>query len=1126
MTALAQGVAGTRIGAVELSRALGQELPPTPEQVAVIEAELAPLLVVAGAGSGKTETMAARVVYLIANGLVRPDQVLGLTFTRKASAQLLQRIRRRLSALAKSAVIDGGIREQILAAEPEVWTYHAFGGRLIAEYGALVGVEPAARILSDTGSWQLASSVVRRWDRDLATDLSPDRVTERLLSMAGVLADHLRTPAELDELTAQLAEQIRLSPPGPQQSKAIHSGLAALYQRLSNRTGILPLVDAFRQAKRNAGVLDFGDQMQLAADLACGHSRVGLELRDRHRVVLLDEYQDTGHSQRVILTTLFGAESTKFGHPVTAVGDPCQSIYSWRGASASNLPRFVTDFPRHDGAPAQRVSLLTSFRNPADVLCVANAISEPIRMSPVPVDTLKPRTGAAAGKLAYGLFNTSIDEDIWIADTIAAAWQQARESGKPPPTTAVLYRRRSAMAPMAELLSERGLPVEIAGLAGLLAEPEIIDLVSMLHVLVDPAAGGAAIRVLTGARWRLGLADVAALNKRAAALAGRTRNRDDGVAGSREAAVRSALAQARPGDELDKPSLVDAVSDPGEPANYSTLGWSRIRRLGQELKWLRSRLNQPLTDLVADIERTIGLDIEAPLAGPAGRAHLDAFAEVVADFVGGSTVPHQGAPDGAAEFGGSWTIQALDLLAFLKVAAVEEDGLAPGEVEQLDDAVQLLTVHAAKGLEWELVAVPQLSNNVFPGAKGLTWLSDDGQLPPSLRGDKLDLPQLEIAQCANQSEIAALVKAHQADWKLGQLTEERRLLYVALTRSEHTLLFSGHWWPRAASRFRGPSEFLTELAAAAAGICPPVCWESEPAKDAVNPLTILPRSAAWPWDPLGTRRVQVGDAADRVWRSMRELAAKEENPAARIEVTTENPVGQDPRGWARDIRALVAERLASHHRQISVELPTTLSVSALVTLADDPARLAQQIRRPLPLPPTPMARRGTAFHSWLERFFAGEALLDLSELPGADHRDTLPELDFEQLREAFLDSTWAQRVPHAQEVPFATMIGDLPVRGRMDAVFKDDDGGWTVVDWKTGRRPDASRAAVVAVQLAAYRLAWANIVGCEPSRVRAAFHYVAANLTVAPADLLDEAGLIALIEVGTGTKAQDEAVPT
>jgi DNA helicase-2/ATP-dependent DNA helicase PcrA len=200
-------------------------------------------------------------------------------------------------------------------------------------------------------------------------------------------------------------------------------------------------------------------------------------------------------------------------------------------------------------------------------------------------------------------------------------------------------------------------------------------------------------------------------------------------------------------------------------------------------------------------------------------------------------------------------------------------------------------------------------------------------------------------------------------------------------------------------------------------------------------------------------------------------------------------------------------------------------VSSLVSLARDPAELARQVRRPMPRPPARQARKGTAFHEWLEQRYGQQRLIDDIDLfglgePGdpvggeSTREGSAGESDLSQLRARFEHSAWAERWPQAVEVPFETLVGDRLVRGRIDAVFADaPDGGYDVVDWKTGRPPasDAERHAV-SVQLAAYRLAWAALAGVPVSQVRAAFHYVADDVTVRPADLLDEAGLTALIE--------------
>jgi DNA helicase-2/ATP-dependent DNA helicase PcrA len=273
------------ITAAELSRELG--LPaPTPEQSAVIEAPLVPGLVVAGAGSGKTETMASRVVYLVATGQVRPEQVLGLTFTRKAAAALGQRVRRRLRLLAASGIDT--VDAHGLLGDPEVATYHSFGGRLIADFGPLAGVEPASAVLTPTGAWQLARRVVGRWDGDLRTDLGPDQVTERLLAISGALADHLSGAGDLENVLEELLVAIRSAPPTGRQRSAMHSALADHVKRLQDRQWIIPLTRAFAAAKRERGVIDFSDQMQIAATLVQEQPRVGAVLREKYAVVLLD----------------------------------------------------------------------------------------------------------------------------------------------------------------------------------------------------------------------------------------------------------------------------------------------------------------------------------------------------------------------------------------------------------------------------------------------------------------------------------------------------------------------------------------------------------------------------------------------------------------------------------------------------------------------------------------------------------------------------------------------------------------------------------------------------------------------------------------------------------------------
>ncbi|WP_238072473.1 ATP-dependent helicase, partial [Rhodococcus zopfii] len=413
------------VGAVELAAAVGQKFPPTDEQVAVIEAHRGPTLVVAGAGAGKTETMAARVVWLVANGFVDPEQVLGLTFTRKAAQQLTTRIRTRLAKLAGSRLVrdldpGGELRSRILGSEPEVSTYHAYAGRLLGEHGLLLPIEPSATLLSETELWQIAHRVVSAWDGELETDSNPASVTEAVLALSGQLAEHLVEPEDLREAHTELDKLIHTLPAGPGQRGGPSKALLGYLGTQQNRIALLPLVQRLAETLRREGALDFGSQMSLAARVAQDHPEVGRTERERFRVVLLDEYQDTGHAQRILLSSLFGGGQDP-DLAVTAVGDPMQSIYGWRGASAANLPRFTTDFPVR-GRPTPVLELLTSWRNPPEALALANHATEPLRYGGVEVSTLRPRPGADPGDVRLALHPDIEAERDWVADRIAAEY--------------------------------------------------------------------------------------------------------------------------------------------------------------------------------------------------------------------------------------------------------------------------------------------------------------------------------------------------------------------------------------------------------------------------------------------------------------------------------------------------------------------------------------------------------------------------------------------------------------------------------------------------------------------------------------------------------------------------------
>ncbi|MEE4021782.1 UvrD-helicase domain-containing protein [Gordonia sp. PKS22-38] len=1118
------------ISAVAISAALG--LPtPTPEQVAVIEAPMEPVLVVAGAGAGKTETMAARVVWLVANGLVAPDEILGLTFTRKAASELGARIRRRLSMLAGSPALrgwdpDGSIAARLGGGDPEVSTYHAYAGRLIADYGLLLPVEPNSTLLSETELWQMAFAVVSNWTGELRTTKVPASVTEAVLKLYGEMAEHLVDIDDLRRAGDDLYELIDTLPKGPRQRDTPTQALLKVKDVIDERRELIPMVIALGETMRAATALDFGSQMSLAARLVMRNPEVVAAERESFKAVLLDEYQDTGHSQRVLLATLFGrapgkpkrAAARDTSVAVTAVGDPIQSIYGWRGASAANLPRFTDDFRQSDSSPAQRLELLTSWRNAAHALRLANETSEELRRKGIPVSVLRPRPDAPTGSVDVALTETVVDERRWIGEHIERIYRGAETAGDAPPTTAVLVRRNDDSAPIAAELESRGIPAEVVGIGGLLHVPEIEDVVAMLRLIADPMAGTAAMRLLTGARWQLGAGDLAALWKRATELAAVEFTASGGVVASREE-LDEALDAVLPTEIVDRAGIADALVDPGEAHRYSSEGFARIRAFGAQLESLRRRIGQPLPELVADVENTIGVAVEAQIRARrmrgaiTGREHLDAFAEYVTSYAErpGANLP--------------------GLLAFLDTAETIEKGLEPGRIEVAEQRVQILTVHAAKGLEWDVVVVPHLCENIFPGGRAdTTWLGSAKELPAGLRGDLADdtnaegFPPLDLRAAADRKELEAALTEHKEAIAQRRLEEDRRLLYVALTRAKHSLLISAHHWSETGDRPRGGSSFFTEIRGIVAAAIDDPTIEStgmaiaidtpEPPDGATNPLADQVVSAPWPRDPLGERRDAVADAS----RLVADAISRRGTPAlfdptpdtlATDGVSTSED--EEIAAWRSEVDALLAEHHRTNQAEIDVALPTHLSVSQLVELDADEAAFARRLRRPTPFAPNPTARRGTAFHAWVEGWFGATRLLDIDELPGAADATAAPDTDLDELREAFLASRWAQRSPTEVEVPFETVIGPTVIRGRIDAVFAEPDGGWLVVDWKTGSVPEPARRESLFVQLAAYRIAWAQLAGVPLEKVRAAFHYVRSGYTLEPDDLPDRPALAALL---------------
>ncbi|WP_225803482.1 ATP-dependent DNA helicase [Streptomyces sp. NK15101] len=1138
----------------QLKELLG--IPFTPEQTACITAPLAPQVVVAGAGSGKTTVMAARVVWLVGTGQVAPEQVLGLTFTNKAAGELAERVR---TALVRAGVTDPDVIDpENPPGEPRISTYHAFAGQLLTDHGLRIGLEPTSRLLADATRYQLAARVLREapGPYPALTRSFPSLITD-LLALDAELAEHLVPPERLLAYDSELLDALA-------GAKLSNAELRKVPEASAARRELLDLVVRYRAAKSSRDLLDFGDQIARSAELATTRPEVGAILREEFRVVLLDEYQDTSVAQRLLLSGLFGQgpSGRGTGHAVTAVGDPCQAIYGWRGASVANLDDFPEHFPHRDGSPASRYSLSENRRSGGRLLDLANGLAAPLRAMHAGVEALRPAPGAEHdGTVRIALLPTHAEEIDWLADSLAHLVRTGREPGE----IAVLCRTATDFPAIHAALVARDVPVEVVGLSGLLHLPEIADLVAVCEVLQDPGANAALVRLLTGPRWRIGPRDLALLGRRARLLVHRGGGETDP-----EQRLAAAVEGVDPAEVVSLADALDTFLDSGgtdDGLAFSAEARVRFARLATELRALRTSLADPLMDVLHRVLAATGLEVElsaSPHALAARRREtLGHFLDIAAGFA---------SLDGEASL--------LAFLGFLRTAVQFEKGLdsaLPGG----ENTVKVLTAHKSKGLEWDVVAVPGLVAGQFPSARAReSWTSQPQVLPHALRGDAATLPDIDTWDAKSLTSFKNAMRDHQH-------TEELRLGYVTFTRPRSLLLGSAHWWGPAQKKPRGPSDFLRALYDhCTAGHGEIEAWADEPEPDAQNPsLTEEDKDLAWPlpldegsfrrrkeaaeavrhrlWAYVpqgdggtagrspgeGGHRPPERDAADPgpedlwpeeepawedeepLWdeETLPEDTHKDAIPAPREEPRPEEPRPEEPRpeepapltpedaktiaSWDRDLTALTTELRRARATTRDVLLPAYLSASQVLRLAADPDGFAQELARPMPKAPQPAARRGTRFHAWVESRFEELPLpfLGPEDLPGgedfAGEPEILDERDLDELKEAFARTPYAHRTPYRVEVPVHLSLAGRVVRGRIDAVYRDpESGAYEVVDWKTSRDRSADP-----LQLAIYRLAWAEQHGLAPEEVAAAFVYVRTGEVARPARLPGRAELEALL---------------
>ncbi len=1040
---------------------------PTPEQWAAVTAPTGPVHVVAGAGSGKTAVMAARIVHLVEQLGVAPSSVLALTFTNKAAAELEERVREALAAghagagpatggdgfSAAEPAARGGLSSMAEPTEgngagselgdggPEqvtVHTYHAFAADLVKAYGVRIGIEPDADLLSEAQQYQIMLGILDSERFEHLHVRTAGATIRKTLELAAACADHLVEPGAVAAHAKLLQERAEAGERMPDWQ----------VQAARERIELTRLVERYAAEKRRRSRIDFGDQVAKAFELVSTHADLTEALRTRYPHVLLDEYQDTNIAQRRLIQLLCPP-----GSSIMAVGDARQAIYAFRGATMYNLLSFSEHFPCEGGRGGpEPLSLSVNFRSGRRILELANSVIETIpeeRRGGLP---LVPRIGAGEGDVRAALLTDQLAEADFVADQVVRAHEQGLPDGTYPTwrDVAVLVRSKRLLGPLREALERRDVPVEVVGLSGLLETPEIVDLIAVLRVIEDPGDNVALTRLLLGPRWRIGYRHLVRLARWA----------------SRH---NWGLKDVLPGEDPDPGNVSFALSEAldhlDEVEGLDEEAQQRLGAFRDELRGLRRRADAPLLDLVQTVLERTGvwaeLEASADRRTTSARQNLATFLDRVAVFA-----PVEGAPS---------------LGAFLAYLDAVEDAAEPVEATQPApaDSVKLMTVHMAKGLEFPVVAVAGLSagtakdgtpkSGIFPDVRIADPRRAQG-FPYELREDAAHLPRFD-----------GNPRAFKAQLEERALEDERRLLYVAVTRAKQLLVLTAAWWYRGSEKTpKGPGPFWREAAEHPA--VEVVTRADEPHS---SPLTEVLRARIH-WPPRSRPSGELADPLlpDGVAAAVG-LARRDASALAALV----------PPGEADAFDAAVAahrhlfEWAGGDEPAPAPSPPRVLSVTQVLIYARCPRDFYWTVVRPLPAPPPrPAARLGSVVHRLLERRARG--LPDLVDLDGlgaeSPARVAEPGLVDRAVRN-FAATHYAQLPPPDAEIGVVLRVGPWAVRGRIDAIFRTD-AGVELVDWKTGRRTDPNPLGLD--QLGIYALALRELGQLPPGGCVASYCYL------------------------------------
>ncbi|MFH0853128.1 MAG: UvrD-helicase domain-containing protein [bacterium] len=698
---------------------MSEEYKLNPEQTKAIEHDLGPLMIIAGAGTGKTSVIVERLAWLITKKDLRPEQVLCLTFTDKSANEMVERVDRRLP----TGYVD-------------LWvsTFHSFGERVLRENAIDLGLPGDFQILSERQQWLFIRQHLDKFPLDYYQPFGkPTKFLQSLVKHFSRLKDELISPDQYLEYVENKRLDLDKSDfTNKEDSEAAGQDL----ERLQELAGSYHV---YNRLLRERGFLDFGDLIVETLNLFKKRAALLKHYREQFRYVLVDEFQDTNWAQYELVKILAAPNNN-----LTVVGDDDQSIYKFRGASVANILEFKRDFPN-----STDIVLTQNYRSRQSILDAAysfiqgnnpNRLEAQLKDDQVKLSSISKRLVAdqtGDGQIKEIVADTETEEVQAVIEQILELKNNDKELSWS--DIAILGRANNHLESFLNAAERSGIPYQYVAARGLYRQAVVIDILAYLRLLDDYHENVAIQRVLTMPIFEFDPADIITLNQHA-------KKNSSSVYHALQGHALITQLSSKGHQEADK--LLSLIHTHTTMALKERLQVSRVVYSFLEESGYLQYLSQ---------------DDDAPKQ--AQLHYLSQFYREVTDFERGNTEPS--------------VKQFVDFMD----SSIEsgEEGQLSASVDDGPDTIKLMTVHAAKGLEFRYVFVVNLVERRFPSSE---------------RSEAITIPDDLVRERLPEGQI--------------HLEEERRLFYVALTRAKQAV-----WLTRALNyggkTTKRPSTFLIEL---------------------------------------------------------------------------------------------------------------------------------------------------------------------------------------------------------------------------------------------------------------------------------------------------------------------------